>query len=84
MPMKQGFKFASGKIAYSVERLCRLCQEEKEEEEAIYHLENGHIEQWLDFIGERELAEKAYEIRSNFVISSEYKLKTFIDHFDIY
>ena len=61
--MKQGFKFSNGKTAYSVDGLRRLCEEEANE--ATQHLNNGYIEQWLDYIGETKLADIAYQIKTD-------------------
>ena len=75
--MKQGFKFSSGKTAYSVDGLRRLCEEEPNE--ATQHLNSGYIEQWLDYIGERELANTVYKIRKDKgYFSEESKIKTLI------
>ena len=79
--MKQGFKFSSGKTAYSIDGLRRLC--EQEANEATQHLNNGYIEQWLDYIGETDLANIAYQIRTNqIILLNRNKIQTLSDYLD--
>ncbi len=79
--MKEGFRFHSGKTAYSIEGLRRLCEDEQTKAEK--HLNDGHIEQWLDHIGERDLAEIAYLIRTNQIAEPpKTSIKILSDHLD--
>ena len=79
--MKQGFKFSNGKTAYSADGLRRLCQDERNE--AAQHLNNGYIEQWLDYIGETKLADIAYQIKTNQITDpSKTQIEILSDYLD--
>ena len=75
--MSEPFYFSNcGQAAHNVEDLADLCQQFSRE--AIDHLNQGHFESWLSYIGETSLASKTAAIRQS-PITNEERLKQFLN-----
>ncbi len=73
--MPEPFRFSSGHLAYSVQDLIGVCHQSPQE--VIYYLKRGDFENWLNYLGETEIAKKVEEVR-HLSVTEEEQLKQFI------
>ncbi|ACK69946.1 hypothetical protein PCC7424_1505 [Gloeothece citriformis PCC 7424] len=73
--MAEPFRFPNGQLAYSVEDLKKIC--EQSPQDSTHYLIQGDFENWLDYIGNSQAAQKAREARQANLNESE-RLEKFL------
>ncbi|HAC64524.1 MAG TPA: hypothetical protein DCF68_13540, partial [Cyanothece sp. UBA12306] len=61
--MKEPFRFSDGQQANNIEELLTICQTFPQM--AMYYLQQGDFENWLNYIGEVNFAQKAQQARES-------------------
>lgn len=59
--MSEPFRFSNGQLAHTGDDLLQFCQQFPQD--SISYLVGGDFEKWLDYLGEKTLAEKARAAR---------------------
>lgn len=74
--MAEPFKFANGQLAYTLEDLLKICQQSPQD--SINYLLKGDFENWLDYMGETKVAQKAREARQ-LNLNDQERLQKFLN-----
>jgi hypothetical protein len=75
LEMAEPFRFANGQLAYTVDDLLKVCQQFPQD--SINYLVKGDFERWLDYLGEKKLAQKAKAARQA-KLSDQERLQIFL------
>lgn len=73
--MAEPFRFSNGRLAYNGDDLLNFCKQFPQD--SINYLVRGDFEKWLDYLGEKKLAQKAKSARQA-NLSNQERLQKFL------